>query len=70
MTVSATYTANTSQGSNIVVSGSGNVATTFLKVAGYPQINFGVGTTSAWAMSACGSRWCMTSPVRWTMTAR
>lgn len=48
VTVSATYTANTSQGSNIAVSGSGNVETTFLKVAGYPQINFGVGSTSAW----------------------
>jgi Flp pilus assembly protein TadG len=46
--VSATYTASTSQGSTIVVNGSGNVPTDFLKVAGFPQINFDTSSTSAW----------------------
>src|SRR4051812_13186477 len=48
VTVSATYTASTSQGSTIVVNGSGNVPTDFMKVAGYPQIGFDTSSTSAW----------------------
>jgi Flp pilus assembly protein TadG len=48
VTVSATYTASTSQGSTILVNGTGNVATDFLKVAGMPQIGFDTSSTSAW----------------------
>jgi Flp pilus assembly protein TadG len=48
VTVAATYTASTSQGSTIVVNGSGNVPTDFLKVAGFPQIGFDSSSTSAW----------------------
>jgi Flp pilus assembly protein TadG len=48
VTVSATYTANTSQGSTIVVNGSGNVTTDFMKVAGFPQIGFDSSSTAAW----------------------
>ena len=48
VTVSATYTASTSQGSIIKVNGSGNVPTDFMKVAGFPQIGFDTSSTSAW----------------------
>ena len=46
--VNATYTASTPQGSTIVVNGSGNVPTDFMKVAGFPQIGFDSSSTSAW----------------------
>jgi Flp pilus assembly protein TadG len=46
--VAATYTAGTSQGSTILVNGSGNVPTDFMKVAGFPQIDFNTSSTSAW----------------------
>jgi Flp pilus assembly protein TadG len=46
--VSATYTASSSLGSSIVVTGSGNVTTDFLKVAGFPNINFNTSSTAAW----------------------
>jgi Flp pilus assembly protein TadG len=48
VTVAATYTASTSQGSTIVVNGSGNVPTDFMKIAGFPQIGFDSSSTSAW----------------------
>jgi Flp pilus assembly protein TadG len=48
VTVSATYTANTSKGSTIVVNGSGNVPTEFLKMAGFPQLGFDSSSTSVW----------------------
>jgi len=46
--VTATYTANSSMGSTILVNGSGAVTTDFLKVAGFPNINFNTSSTSAW----------------------
>ena len=48
VTVSATYAANSNIGSTIVINGSGNVATDFLKVAGFPKLDFGTSATSAW----------------------
>lgn len=48
VTVSATYTASTSQGSTILVNGTGNVPTDFMKIAGFPQIGFDSSSTSAW----------------------
>ncbi|WP_375413258.1 pilus assembly protein TadG-related protein [uncultured Bradyrhizobium sp.] len=48
VSVSATYTANSSMGSNIQVNGSGAVTTDFLKVAGFPTINFNTSSTAAW----------------------
>ncbi len=48
VSVSATYTANSSMGSNIQVNGSGAVTTDFLKVAGFPNINFNSTSTAAW----------------------
>ncbi len=46
--VSATYTPNTSMGSTVQVNGSGNVTTDFLKVAGFPTLNFNTNSTAAW----------------------
>jgi Flp pilus assembly protein TadG len=49
VSVSATYTAsNGSTGSNIQVNGSGAVTTDFLKVAGFPNLNFNSSSTAAW----------------------
>ena len=48
VTVTATYTASTGQGSTIVITGTGNIATDFMKVAGFPNINFNTGSTAAW----------------------
>jgi Flp pilus assembly protein TadG len=46
--ISATYTQNTSMGSTIQVNGSGSVVTDFLNVAGFPNLDFRAGSTSAW----------------------
>jgi Flp pilus assembly protein TadG len=49
VSVSATYTAsNGSTGSTIQVNGSGAVTTDFLKVAGFPNLNFNTSSTAAW----------------------
>ena len=48
VTVDASYTANTSVGSTIVVNGSGKVTTDFLKVAGFPNLSFNSSSTAAW----------------------
>ena len=48
VTVSATYTAGASQGSNIVVNGAGNIETGFMKIAGFPKIDFNASSTSVW----------------------
>lgn len=46
--VHANYTASTSMGSTIQVDGSGAVATDFMRVAGFPNINFNTSSTAAW----------------------
>jgi Flp pilus assembly protein TadG len=48
VSVNATYTASSSMGSNIQVNGSGAVTTDFLKVAGFPSLNFNTSSTAAW----------------------
>jgi hypothetical protein len=49
VTISATYTAsNGNLGSTIQVSGSGSIPTDFMKVAGFPNINFNTSSTTAW----------------------
>jgi hypothetical protein len=48
VTINATYTASSSQGSTIQVNGSGNVTTEFMKVAGFPKLDFNTSSTSAW----------------------
>lgn len=48
VTITATYTASSAQGSTIQVNGSGNVTTEFMKVAGFPKLDFNTSSTSAW----------------------
>jgi Flp pilus assembly protein TadG len=48
VTISATYTASTTVGSTVQVNGTGSVVTDFLKVAGFPNLNFNTSSTSAW----------------------
>jgi Flp pilus assembly protein TadG len=48
VSVNASYTASTSIGSTIVINGSGAVTTDFLKVAGFPNIDFKTSSTAAW----------------------
>jgi Flp pilus assembly protein TadG len=53
--INATYTASSGQGSTIQVNGFGNVTTEFMKVAGFPKLDFNTSSTSAWA--TCGCTW-------------
>ena len=48
VSVTASYTENTGKGSTIKITGSGNVPTEFMKVAGFPQIGFDTSSTSLW----------------------
>jgi len=52
VSVSATYTAGTgSNGSKVVVSGSGSLATDFMRVAGISNMDFSASSTAAWGSS-------------------
>lgn len=46
--VSATYTKSTSEGSKVVLNGSGTMNTDFMKVVGYPALDFGASSTTVW----------------------
>lgn len=48
VSVTATYTAAAGNGSTILLSGSGKVNTDFMKVAGFPSLNFDTNSTAAW----------------------
>jgi Flp pilus assembly protein TadG len=48
VTVSATYTASTTKGSTIELTGSGNIVSDFMQIAGFPTLGFNTGSTSAW----------------------
>ena len=48
VSVNATYTANAGNGSTVLVNASGKVDTDFMRIAGYPTIDFGTSSTSAW----------------------
>ena len=48
VTINATYTAASGSGSTIQVTGSGNITTDFMNVAGFPNINFNSSSTAAW----------------------
>jgi Flp pilus assembly protein TadG len=50
VTITSTYTAASGQGSTIQLSGTGNIATDFMNVAGFPSINFNTASTSAWGL--------------------
>jgi Flp pilus assembly protein TadG len=46
--IGATYTAATGNGSTVLLSGSGNINTDFMKVAGFPTLDFSTTSTAAW----------------------
>lgn len=48
VSIQATYTANTSIGSTVQVNGSGAITTNFMKVAGFPTLDFNTSSTAAW----------------------
>jgi Flp pilus assembly protein TadG len=48
VTLDATYTANSSMGSTIQINGTGSVVSDFMQVAGFPNLSFNIGSTSAW----------------------
>jgi Flp pilus assembly protein TadG len=49
VTINATYTvANGSLGSTVQITGSGSVTTDFMKIAGFPNLNFNTSSTAAW----------------------
>lgn len=46
--ITAKFTPNTGQGATIVLSGGGAMQTDFMKVAGFPTIDFGSSSTTTW----------------------
>lgn len=46
--VHATYTTTNSKGSTITINGSGAVTSSFMKLAGFPNINFNTSTNTTW----------------------
>jgi Flp pilus assembly protein TadG len=46
--ISATYTPSTTMGSTVQINGSGAVVTDFMKVAGFPNLDFNTSSTAAW----------------------
>ena len=48
ITITATYTQNAGNGSTILVNGSGNIETGFMRVVGFPTMDFKTSSTSAW----------------------
>ena len=48
VTITASYTQNSGNGSTILVNGSGAIDTTFMRVAGFPTMGFKTNSTSAW----------------------
>lgn len=48
ITVTASYTTNTKDGSTVTLTGSGSVATDFMKMVGFPQMGINGTTTTTW----------------------
>lgn len=46
--INAAYTNSTAQGSQIVITGSGQMPTDFMKVVGFPNLDFGASSTTIW----------------------
>lgn len=46
--VNAVYTSSMAQGSQIVITGSGKMPTDFMKVVGFPNLEFGTSSTTVW----------------------
>ena len=57
-------------GSTIVVNGSGNVTTDFMKVAGFPKLDFNTSSTSAWGNVRMRVAMALDVTGRWPTTAR
>jgi Flp pilus assembly protein TadG len=51
LTVTATYTKNAILGSTIVLGGSGGVATSFMKIAGFNTLNVNTASTVTWGLT-------------------
>jgi Flp pilus assembly protein TadG len=50
VTITATFTQNTGNGSTILINGSGNIETGFMRVVGFPTMDFNTNSTSTWGM--------------------
>ncbi len=48
ITVTASYTTNTKDGSTVTLTGSGSVATDFMKMVGFPQMSINGASTTTW----------------------
>jgi len=48
LAITATYTQNSSNGSTILVNGAGAIDTSFMRVAGFPTMDFKTSSTSLW----------------------
>ncbi|MET0675659.1 MAG: pilus assembly protein, partial [Bradyrhizobium sp.] len=48
VTISATYTQNSGNGSTILVKGAGNIDTGFMRLVGFPTMDFQTNSTAAW----------------------
>ena len=70
VSVNATYTANAGNGSTVLVNASGKVDTDFMKIAGYPTIDFGTSSTSAWGNVRMRVALALDVTDRWTTTTR
>ena len=46
--ITATYTQNSGNGSTILINGTGNIETGFMRVVGFPKMDFNTSSTSAW----------------------
>ncbi len=51
VTISTVYTANTGSGSTVAITGSGSIATEFMKMVGYPTLAMNVSSTTTWGSS-------------------
>jgi Flp pilus assembly protein TadG len=50
VTITSEFTQNTGNGSTILVKGSGNIETGFMRVVGFPTMDFNTNSTSTWGM--------------------
>lgn len=46
--INAAYTSSTAQGSQVVITGSAKMPTDFMKVVGFPNLDFGASSTTVW----------------------
>lgn len=51
VSVAATYNASTTIGSTIQLTGTGTYTTSFMKIAGFPTLDIGTSSTSAWGLT-------------------